>query len=184
MTRPVIAALLAWALVGVAPAPSAAQDAPVLTPGARIRWRPVGDPTWYTGTVLRAQLDTVVVQPAGRSDTLKMRGGDLIELNVSRRRASRVWAGAGIGFLAGATGAFVAFLSTGCSQGAYNAFNQKALNDRNCIGLARASGIIAAGTVLGAIIGSRVSPETWVELPLTHMQATLTNKGVGLAIAF
>ena len=184
MTRPVIAALLVAALLGLAPAPSAAQDAPILISGARIRWRPAGDPTWYTGTVRRAQLDTVVVQPSGRSDTLKMLGRDLVELDLSNGRSSRAWTGAQMGFAVGAAGAFVAFLSTGCSQGAYNGFNQKAVNDRNCIGVAGAVGILAAGTALGAIIGSRLTPERWVEVPLTHMQATLSNQGVGLAIAF
>jgi hypothetical protein len=170
-------ALLATALVclpfGQAPGQTAT---PALAQGARIRWILEGDHTWNVGTVVRAHLDTVLALRVDSGQSVKVLGSELRELDLSRGRASRgrgAFKGGRIGLIAGVGAAIVAGIATGCLNGPYDAFNQRASNNVYCIRWG-AAGIVAGFTAVGALIGDRLPPrENWVKVPLNRLQVGL-----------
>lgn len=162
------------------------QQAPVLPEGARIRWMFEDNHTRFTGTVVRAHFDTVFAQPTDSGQVIKLLRGDLQELSLSHGKTSSgrgAWKGGRIGLVLGVGTAFAASYATGCFEAGYDAWNQQALNNRNCIGWGPLAGIVVGETLLGALVGSQLARgEDWVQVPLYRLRGGLTLGRVRLVL--
>ncbi len=162
----------------------AAQDT-LVTPGARVR---VSAPTVaerpLLGTVVALEVDTLIVDARGYAHPLALPLASLAWLEVSRGQKSRTLKGAGIGFLVGgAAGLATAAIACAIAGDCY---------DDSLTGLVYAyfGGLGAVvGALTGAIIGSTIDVDRWVDVPLERLRVSLGPQrdgrlGLGLSVRF
>ncbi len=149
------AVLLAGALWCVPLASTVAQDAPAVTAGARVRVL-LKSPggARYTGTVAGLRSDTLLLQPEDGSDSVPLAIGKIHKLHVSRGPA------------------FTYDLSSKTSDECTDGEGTTMV------------ALVIAGPVIGAAIGAARPGERWVSVPPKRLLATITSRGVGLAISF
>ncbi len=151
----------------------------LVTPGARVR---VSAPTVaerpLLGTVVALEVDTLIVDARGYAHPLALPLASLAWLEVSRGQKSRTLKGAGIGFLVGgAAGLATAAIwcAIDCDAGdPYTGLVYAAL------------GVLGAGVgaLTGAIIGSTIKVDRWLDVPLYQLRVGLTpSERLGLTVS-
>ncbi len=153
----------------------------LVTPGARVR---VSAPTVaerpLLGTVVALEVETLIVDAQHYAHPLTLPLASLAWLEVSRGQKSRTVRGAGIGFLVGgaaglATAAIVCAIAGDCDP------------DSSYTGLVYASlGVLGAGVgaLTGAIIGSTIKVDRWLDVPLDRIRISLTpSERLGLTVS-
>ncbi len=156
----------------------AAQDT-LVTPGARVR---ISAPTVaerpLLGTVVALEVDTLIVDAQGYDHPLTLPLASLARLEVSLGQKSRTLKGAGIGFLvggaAGLATAAIACTIDNCDLGPPPAFIVYLY-----------FGVLGAGvgTLTGAIIGSIIKVDRWLDVPLDLRVSLTPNKRLGLTVS-
>ena len=181
------------AILAFTPLASATAQVPV-GPGARVRvtgnffCQPfnsncMGDmPQRYVGTFVTWEVDTLVVQSNG--DTLSVRVNLVTRLDVSRGRKTNTGKGAGIGvLLGGVVGALIGYASY--EECVHCFFDLRPET------LAAAGAVIGGlgGLAAGALIGSAIETDRWMEMPLASMRVSVAPQrdgrfGFGASVRF
>ena len=160
---------------------AAAQTVPSLQKGALVRIvvpARIGSPEQrVTGTLIRLQDDTVIIERGGggaalpESSTVALGQGDSLEF--LRRRHSYGGTGALLGALVG--GALGA--ATGGSGQSTNFGRQAGTAGGAILGA-------GAGALLGLVIGSSLHGDTWVPVQTTGVRVAVTPGGVGITLSW
>jgi hypothetical protein len=147
----------------------AAQDAPALAAGQRVR---------ITSSTLGLKRQVVTLDAVG-GDTLLL-GGDAVRaipltsverLEVFEGRHGHPWRGAWIGGLAGVVGGIPAM---------YAICTYAACEVAGLVGGAAAFG--AAGALIGAGIGALIKTDKWEEVPLDGLRVSIATRGGGVGV--
>jgi hypothetical protein len=171
--------LAACLIVALAVSPAravAAQDTTDLRPGTRVRVTTSDE--IYEGSLLPRQDDSFRLQVPGESAPIAVPRSAITEIAVSAGRHSNAAAGATVGFLAGAAGGVILFQAYNHCDGF---FCGPYTGGTVALG-AMLSG--ATGALVGALIGSSITSERWVQLPLNRIHVTLGHGGPGVALSF
>jgi len=143
-----------------------AQHVAALEAGARVRvWGPAWRDQAVTGTLVSFDGDTLLLQPVGKADTLRIPRSGVTRLDVSRGSASRVGAGIKYGVIVGVivgtvVGAAACAAEYSCSGDEDAGANTLAYSFTGAlVGL-------GSGLVVGAAVGAARSGERWETVPL------------------
>lgn len=144
--------------------------------GARIRLRLDGsDSPWQHGTLLRTNSDSLWYFRTGEGDTLAVERSNVSRLQAFDGRRSRAETGAMVGLGVGvAVGAVYGLTNMGEGNGSYSA-GELFLS----VGFFGASGLL-----LGALCGSLMREDKWVDVPRLGLSIQGTNDSVRLSIGF
>jgi hypothetical protein len=148
----------------------AAQDAPALAAGQRVR---------ITAPTLGLKRQVVTLDAVG-GDTLLL-GGDAVRaipltsverLEVFEGRHGHPWRGAGVGFLVGAV--------TGAVLGPYTVPGEGDTAEGKAVAGAVLLG--AAGALTGVVIGALIKTDKWEEVPLDGLRVSIATRGGGVGV--
>jgi hypothetical protein len=179
--RPLAAFVWCAVLLSFAsPRPGECTQAPLLDPGARVRFDAPSLGGQLTGTLVAWESDRLVVRVDGDAPGLSLivPTDSVTRLDVRHER-SMTLAWTGVGVLAGSLLAVVADPNSvdengNCSLACLAYEVSPRLDKRLAI-------LSVAGAVLGAIVGAGSKTETWATVPLTHVRLDATQNG-GLAL--
>ncbi len=175
----------------------AGQPADALRPGVRVRLtlpcelglafatQGSGEPCRVEGHLAAVREDTIILSGQEAIRAFPLSAATRVE--VSRGTRSRWLAGAGIGFLIGASSTYVLLNRGGSTNPCDPSANQDAIGTGACVGLAALGGVAGAG--LGALIGKLFRSECWQDVPVQRVRVTLGLQaggrlGVGITLAF
>lgn len=176
-------ALLVWcssSLLIARPA-ECAQQAARLSPGARIRFDAAGFGYFLTGTLVRWEVDTLVVQLDGDAPGLALivPEDSLWRLDVRRERTMAA-EGAVLGGLAGTVLAVIASPDVLDEDG--NCTTLECITYQVSPKVETRIGVLAGvGVLVGVIVGSQTKIVTWSPVPLQRLTVGSTPNG-GLAL--
>ncbi len=182
-----IALLLAGTPWCVPLARAVAQDVPAVTEGARVRAVLRAPGGRYTGTVAGLRSDTLLLLPDGGTESAPLAISTIRQLHVSLGPASTArgaFHGARSGFAGGALAGMVAAAANGCLGAAFTYDWSSKSNECTDGEGTTVVALAIAGPIVGAVIGAARPGERWVSVPPQRLRATITSRGVGLAIPF
>ena len=187
MSKPNLAVLLAGLLWGIPLAHAVPQDPSVVTEGARVRVTLQSpDRVSYTGTIVALRLDTLVLAPERRVDSVVVPVGMIRNFAISRGRASPLRGalkGAGIGFGLGSAVGLLVLASSGCFDFSFDISSERLTQ---CTPGAENTGllIILGAGVVGTVVGAARRHERWVNVPTNRLHASIGARGIGLTVSF
>ncbi len=121
----------------------------------------------------------LTLKTEGRDSSLVLPLASLTKLEVSLGQMSSTLVGAGIGFLVGgatglATAAIVCAIAGDCDPDA--PYNDLVYGFFGVLG-------VGVGTLTGAIIGSTIKVDRWMDVPLDRIRVSLRPRGGGLEVS-
>jgi hypothetical protein len=120
----------------------------------------------HTGTFERVVADSIVLALDESGTRLAVPVDSVTRFDVSARRQSHPWRGAGIGFVAGAATGAVAGVIT-CGDGGCTEWGTGA------VVVVGAAVFSAAGAVIGGVVGAFVKTDRWEEVPLDQLRVSV-----------
>jgi hypothetical protein len=178
--RPILLVVIGW--LGVLRVLSA-QDTSALHAGARVRL--TTETGRFVGTLQSRANDSVTILDASRNAVLVVAMGTVRRLEVSRGERSRTGRGALIGLVSGTAAGVLAGLVL-CGG---NRCSSSGGEFGGLITLVLGGTGAAAGTGVGALVGSRIRSERWEQAPLSRLHIQLMRQrsgdlGVGLRLVW
>jgi hypothetical protein len=167
----------AWlAMATLAAAPLAAEERAELERGRRVRLRTEGSDKWTQGKVVELDGETLVLSPHSEARPVRVRWGDVRELETSRGRTHG-------GAIAGALLLGVPAAGIGVVGGSFACFDEP--SDCNATGEELAGGLLGAvvGGGLGYLLGSAFDHERWEPRQTPHLRLSIAPQRGGASVS-